>query len=171
MQYEPEFFRNVLSTHCADIFEKYEAEAAALETKRIFPRETARFAGEAAAVLGGAAAALGAGVATHIALRGRPGSQKAATAVTMAVGRFLIRNVTFQGVKGLGEWAKELGSSALNVDEKRWEAPVRLRLGPPRCAVALTMNDHFDSGQAPAGTCGHDRQTAAARCAEVRSRW
>ena len=49
--------------------------------------------------------------------------------------------------------------------------PVRLRLGPPRWVVALVSNDQLDFGQAPAGTCGHDRQTAATRCAEVRSPW
>ena len=47
--------------------------------------------------------------------------------------------------------------------------PVRLRLGPPRWVVAFVANDQLDFGQAHAGTCGHDRQTAATRCAEVRS--
>src|SRR3954462_7412566 len=47
--------------------------------------------------------------------------------------------------------------------------PVRLRLGPPRWVVAFVVNDQLDFGQAHARTCGHDRLTAATRCAEVRS--
>jgi inorganic pyrophosphatase len=64
---------------------------------------------------------------------------------------------------------------------------MRLRLGPPRwwlrgegrcggrgpprrCAPwAPVVTDQLDFGQAHAGTCGHDRQTAATRCADVRS--
>ena len=64
---------------------------------------------------------------------------------------------------------------------------MRLRLGPPRwwsrgegrcggrgpprrCAPwAPVVTDQLDVGQAHAGTCGHDRQTAATRCADVRS--
>jgi AraC-like protein len=61
-----------------------------------------------------------------------------------------------------GEGAAE----ALYIDN---DHPVRLRLGPPRSVVALVADDRLDFGQAPAGTCGHDRQTAATRCAEVRS--
>ena len=64
----------------------------------------------------------------------------------------------------------------------------RRRLGPPsswssgevtlRCAgagsltvraVGPVVTDQLDFGQAHAGTCGHDRQTAATRCADVRS--
>ena len=67
----------------------------------------------------------------------------------------------------------------------------RRRLGPPsswsggevtlRCAGAGSLTprryapwapvvtDQLDFGQAHAGTCGHDRQTAATRCADVRS--
>ena len=49
--------------------------------------------------------------------------------------------------------------------------PARLRLGPPSLSPAdlvfpLTLGE---SGQAYAGTCGHDRPTAATRCAEARS--
>jgi hypothetical protein len=48
-------------------------------------------------------------------------------------------------------------------------APVRLRLGPPRWVVAFVVNDQLDFGQAHAWTRGHDRQTAATRCIDVRS--
>ena len=47
--------------------------------------------------------------------------------------------------------------------------PVRLRLGPPRWVVAFVVHDQLDFGEAHAGTCGHHRQTAATRCAKVRS--
>jgi hypothetical protein len=48
---------------------------------------------------------------------------------------------------------------------------VRLRLGPPSGVAELVLfRARPDFDQAHAGTCGHDRQTAATRCAEVRSR-
>ncbi len=77
-------------------------------------------------------------------------------------------SVTFSGGK-LRCWpagAGPVGRSDFPVNE-----PARLRLGPPSLSPAalvfpLTLGE---SGQAYAGTCGHDRPTAATRCAEARS--
>ena len=46
--------------------------------------------------------------------------------------------------------------------------PARLRLRPSRCPADLGLSlTRPESGHAHAGTCGHDRPTAATRCAEV----
>jgi hypothetical protein len=47
---------------------------------------------------------------------------------------------------------------------------VRPRLGPPSKVAVLGFSvTDVIFNYAHAGTCGHDRQTAATRCAEVRS--